>query len=139
MNAPKPATPLPWETPGWDGDARIICASPKGKRRTLAHIEDMPDIGVLADANAAYIVHACNSLPRLEADLAELRALQVNGFDPIAAARVYPQLLADRARLIEALHIYVAAINSNCFAQNYVTAESRRSAAALLRELGERS
>ena len=69
----KPATPLPWESPGWDGDARIICASPKGKRRTLAHVYDQTDIGISADANAAYIVAACNAYPELVAENARLR------------------------------------------------------------------
>ena len=118
MNAPKPATPLPWESPGWDGDARIICASPKGKRRTLAHIEDMPDIGVSADANATYIVAACNA---------------------------YPQLVADRARLIAALqktnelvargHVegaYNAIAAGPQYAERVMAAT-----ASLLRELGE--
>ena len=95
--------------------------------------------------NAAYIVHACNSLPRLEADLAELRALQVNGFDPLAAARTYPQLVADRARLIAALqktnelvargHVegaYNAIAAGPQYAERVMAAT-----ASLLRELGE--
>lgn len=61
--------------------------------------------------------------------LAALRDLQANGFDPLAAARDYPRLEAENARLKAALGRYV----------NDGTTQARYEAAALLNELGEAS
>lgn len=47
------------------------------------------------DAEALRI--AADDIDKLRTTLAELKALQVNGFDPIAAARSYPELV-DRLR-----------------------------------------
>ena len=95
MNA-KPATPLPWMIAEQGDFAEYGQCAIEGNRAEFVARVWSGSIAKqeAADANAAYIVHACNSLPRLEAELAELRALQVNGFDPIAAARAYPQLVS---------------------------------------------
>lgn len=46
-------------------------------------------------------------------DLAALRALQVNGFDPLAAARDYPRLEAENAKLRDALDRIAAMLDEN--------------------------
>ena len=75
----KPSTPLPWECPGLDAYEYVICASPKGKRRTIAHVYRHTDLGIKREENAAYIVAACNAYPELVAALrrsnAALKAL----------------------------------------------------------------
>lgn len=64
-------TPGPWEAPGRDDDDYVICATVKGKRRTLAHIHDHDLLGIDAEANAALIARA----PELAAENERLRAL----------------------------------------------------------------
>ena len=75
----KPSTPLPWECPGLDADEYVICASPKGKRRTIAHVYRHTDLGIKREDNAAYIVHACNAYPELVAALRNCWADCMNG------------------------------------------------------------
>lgn len=88
MNTIKPATPLPWDYATCDnaiipGTYIVDDAGDRIHRVPFDHEED-----------TLYIVAACNEYPRLMAEREELRALQVNGFDPLAAARAYPELVA---------------------------------------------
>ena len=62
-------------------------------------------------------------------ELEDLRALQVNGFDPIAAARAYP-------RLVEAMRALIEAEKHRRIDEDAVY-NAQNSAAALMRELGE--
>ena len=55
---------------------------------------------------------------------------QETGLELLRRVNAYP-------KLVEALRAYVAAINDNQFAKNYVRERTRRDARALLRELGE--
>lgn len=62
-------TPGPWESPGWDGDSRVVCATVNGKRRTLAHIHGGDDTSIKAAAqwaNAALIAAAPDLLAALQ-------------------------------------------------------------------------
>jgi hypothetical protein len=68
MTAPKPATPLPFAVEAGDGCYTIRHA--EGGRVTSLHYAS----GIRAQKecqrdDAAYIVHACNALPRMEAAL----------------------------------------------------------------------
>ena len=126
MNTPKPATPLPWKHE--QHDARICISGCEHLHGVyVEHSNPSHNIAgtvkeILAENcepdDAAYIVHACN---------------------------VYPQLIADRARLIEALqktnelvargHVegaYNAIAAGPQYAERVMAAT-----ASLLRELGE--
>lgn len=52
-------TPGPWETPGIDGVDRVVSATVKGRRRTIAHVYapymDHDEAGEERDANARAI------------------------------------------------------------------------------------
>jgi hypothetical protein len=77
-------TPGPWETPGTDDGDRVISASIKGKRHTLAHVYggDDPKLNVhtaaTRDANARLIAAA----PEM---LKALRVLALIGDDGVLA------------------------------------------------------
>jgi len=45
-------TPGPWESPGTDGGARVVCATIRGKRRTVAHVYGDADARLIAAAPA---------------------------------------------------------------------------------------
>ena len=72
MNTKAKPTPGPWVSPGTDAGNRAICAAINGKRRTLAHVYGGDDCSIseqTRDANAAFIVRACNSHDELVAAL----------------------------------------------------------------------
>jgi hypothetical protein len=73
MTAPavRPATPLPWHT---DFEALGVCVIGTPNRQIGEVYEDGQEQTVEDEANAAYIVAACNALPALEAENAQLRA-----------------------------------------------------------------
>ena len=128
----KPATPLPWKHMIDKGRGSL--QFDRFNIYTLAdnvpaHVRDMEK------QDAAYIVTACNAYPQLVEDLAELRALQVNGFDPLAAARDYERVAEDRRRLVEALRGIERSAMDEGGDQLYVSVAIIKSARALLREL----
>ena len=99
----KPATPLPWECPGTDGEDYVICASPKGKRRTIAHVYRHSDLGIKREENAAYIVHAANSYPELVAALRSMMAECTRYRRLNEQARELQDIEGDQIRLARAL------------------------------------
>lgn len=73
-DTPKPGTPLPWKRESY----YIVGEVPNGRPGGEVIVQCSATVSRLRDAitgerNAAYIVHACNRLPELEADLLELR------------------------------------------------------------------
>ena len=111
MNAPKPATPLPWiltHQESFDYCFDIVSPQPDGGVY-IASTGSSKDVDSPCGKNAAYIVAACNA---------------------------YPQLLDDRARLLEALREIVCPTMD---AWHNLTSTNAAKARALLRELGERS
>lgn len=72
-DTPKPGTPLPWRQ-----DCELVTGDvPNGRPGGEVIVQCLPTVLRLLDRaigikNAAYIVHACNRLPELEAKLAEL-------------------------------------------------------------------
>ena len=96
MNAPKPATLLPW---------RVSPIAPRSIQQESG-IWSVAECTIDGDRNAPYIVAACNA---------------------------YPQLVADRARLVEALRSALSAAKGDW----QKGAAWDIAATALLRELGE--
>lgn len=72
-------TPGPWETPGVDGGARVICANARDKARTIAHVYG--DSHEHMDANARLIAAAPDMAEALDDARETFEALYA--FQPI--------------------------------------------------------
>ena len=83
MNTNTKHTPGPWTTPGTDGIDRVICATVKGQRRTIAHAyaphRDQENAAEIRDANARLIAAAPALLDALRS-LVEWEGI-MGGFD----------------------------------------------------------
>ena len=84
----KPATPLPWvsrKSPDGDPKRTIYAKSDIGKP-TMSPIADC------FEEHDAYIVHACNSYPRLEAENQRLR----EALEPMTRGACLDQRIGDK-------------------------------------------
>ena len=119
MSAPQPGTPLPWQIA--TGSAEYIC----GEGLWIA--STMGVKGPDGEANAAYIVHACNNYPKAQALADALREAAIEVAAALAAAisllerggkaakraapsdRMFDEMVADyKARLERARSIIAA-------------------------------